>query len=357
MGKKANTTAIGAFVVGAIVLTVAAIITFGSGRFFKETEEFVLFFEGSVQGLNRGAPVAFKGVRVGSVTEVKVLLDSRDLSLQIPVFIKIEADRLSEMRGIELEQFAEGDEDKTLIEYLVEKGMRAQLDIQSLITGQLFVNLDFFPGKPARYVNIETGLKEIPTVPFSLGIISKTVENLPIYELASRANKVLRGIERWVNSPEMEDIMVLLAETVRDARNTMLRVNDRAEPILAKLEETLSEAHAFLHDVRANVKPVVGDVRDLTREARHVVQGLHDHASAVASNLRDVLKVVESAVKKADKTLDGMVGEESSVRHEFYGALKELSAAARSIRLLAEYLERHPEALVHGKGGYGGKVQ
>jgi len=360
MSKKANTTAIGAFVVGAIVLAAAAIITFGSGRFFKETSKFVLFFEGSVQGLNRGAPVAFKGVRVGSVTEVKVLLDSRDLSLQIPVFIEIEPDRLTEVRGIELSQFAEGTEGKTIIEYLVEKGLRAQLDIQSLVTGQLYVNLDFFPSRQAHCVNIDTGLVEIPTVPSSLEIISKTVEKLPIYELASKANRVLRGIERWVNSPEMEDIMVLLAEAMRDARNTMLRVNQRAEPILAKLEETLGEAHGLLHDVRANLKPVVGDVRDLTREARHVVQGLDERAGAVASNLGDLLKVVESAVKKADKTLgglEGMVGEESGVRHEFYGALKELSAAARSIRLLAEYLERHPEALVHGKGGYGGKVQ
>lgn len=360
MSKKANTTAIGAFVVGAIVLTAAAIIIFGGGRFFKETNKFVLFFEGSVQGLNRGASVAFKGVKVGSVTEVKVLLDSRDLSLQIPVFIEIEPDRLTEMRGIELSQIAEETEGKTIMDYLVEKGLRAQLDIQSLVTGQLFVNLDFFPSKPARYVNVDTGLKEIPTVPSSLEIISKTVEKLPIYELASKANRVLRGIERWVNSPEMEDIMVLLAEAVRDVRNTMLRVNQRAEPILAKLEETLGEAHGLLHDVRTNLKPVVGDVRDLTREAKHVVQGLDDRANAVASNLGDVLKVVESAVKKADKTLgglEGMVGEESGVRHEFYGALKELSAAARSIRLLAEYLERHPEALVHGKGGYGGKVQ
>ncbi len=108
MSKKANTTAIGVFVVGAIVLVVAGIIVFGGGRFFKDTKKFVLFFEGSMQGLGKGAPVAFKGVRVGSVTEIKVILDSRDLSPQIPVFIEIEPDRFTELRGERLRRIGQG---------------------------------------------------------------------------------------------------------------------------------------------------------------------------------------------------------------------------------------------------------
>ena len=168
MSKQANTTAIGAFVVGAIVLVLAGIITFGGGKFFKETKRFVLFFEGSMQGLNKGAPVALRGVRVGSVIEIKVLMDSRDVSPYIPVFIEIEPDRLTEMRGVHLDKFAEEHKGLSLLDFLVEKGLRAQLDIQSFVTGQLFVNMDFFPNKPARFVNIDTGYTEIPTVPSSL---------------------------------------------------------------------------------------------------------------------------------------------------------------------------------------------
>lgn len=358
MSKQANTTAIGAFVVGAIVLVIVGIITFGGGQYFKETKRFVLFFEGSMQGLNKGAPVAFKGVRVGSVIEVKVLLDSRDLSPYIPVFIEIEPDRLTEMRSVRLSKFAEEHQGLTLVDFLVEKGLRAQLDMQSLVTGQLFVNLDFFPNKPARFVNIETGYAEIPTVPSSLEVISKTVEKLPISELASKANKVLRGIERWVNSPEMEDIMVSLSQTMKEARGTMEHVNERTGPILSKLEATLDEAHGLLHDVRANINPLVADIRDLAKGAREMVHDVNGHAGKVAESLGTVLKTAESAMQKADTTLgglEGMVSEESGLRHELYSALKELSAAARSIRSLADYLERHPEALLHGKGEYGGK--
>lgn len=358
MSKKANPTAIGAFVVGAVVLVVAGIIAFGGGKFFKETKQFVLFFEGSMQGLNKGAPVAFRGVRVGSVTEIKVLLDSRDLSPYTPVFIEIEPDRLTEMKDVHFDKFAEEHHGLTILDFLVEKGLRAQLDMQSLVTGQLFVNLDFFPNKPARFVNIETGYKEIPTVPSSLEVISKTVEKLPISELASKANKVLRGIERWVNSPEMDDIMVALSQTMKEARGAMEHVSERSEPILSKVEATLDEARGLLRDVRTHITPLVADIRDLTKGTREAVQDVNVRAGKVASSLDTVLQTALSAMKKADATLgglEGMVGEESGLRHEFYSALKELAAAARSIRTLADYLERHPEALLHGKGEFGGK--
>lgn len=358
MSKKANTTAIGVFVVGAIVLVVAGIIVFGGGRFFKDTKKFVLFFEGSMQGLGKGAPVAFKGVRVGSVTEIKVILDSRDLSPQIPVFIEIEPDRFTELRGERLQELAKETYGRSLIEFLVEKGLRAQLDMQSLVTGQLFVNLDFFPHKPARFVNIETGFTEIPTVPSSLELISKTVEKLPITELASKANKVLRGIERWVNSPELEEIMTSLNQTMKEVRGTMQQVNGRAEPILSKLDGALGEAYGVLHDVRPHVTPLMADVREVAKGARTLVQEVNSHTGKLVSSLEAVLKTADQAMKKADSTLGSLgsvVGEDSGVRHELYTALKELSAAARSIRTLADYLERHPEALLHGKGEYGGK--
>ena len=128
------------------------------------------------------------------MTDVKIIFDSRDLALRIPVFVEIEPDRLTQAQSaLELSTVIEETKDKTILAYLVEKGLRAQLDMQSLVTGQLFVNLDFFPDKPARYVSNETGYPEIPTVPSSLENLSKTVEQLPISELASKANRVLKG--------------------------------------------------------------------------------------------------------------------------------------------------------------------
>lgn len=360
MSRKANTTAIGAFVAGAIVLVIAGILVFGGGKFFKETKKFVLFFEGSMQGLNKGAPVAFKGVRVGSVTEVKVLLDSRDLSLQIPVFIEIEPDRMTEMHGLRLVELTEQTDGRSIIDYLVEKGLRAQLDMQSLVTGQLFVNLDFFPHKPARFVNVETGFTEIPTVPSSLEVFSKTVEKLPISELAGKAYKALKGIERVVNSPEIAEIIGSLKETMKYLEGTSQQLNEKSKPILSNLDKVLVEAHGVLRDVHVNINPLVADIREVAKGAKELIHNVDNRSAALASGMESVLRVSEGAVKKADVTLGGlesMVSEESGLRHELYSALKELSAAARSIRTLADYLERHPEALLHGKGEYGGKMR
>jgi len=360
MSRKANTTAIGAFVAGAIVLVIAGILLFGGGKFFKDTKKFVLFFEGSMQGLNKGAPVAFKGVRVGSVTEIKVLLDSRDLSLQIPVFIEIEPDRMTEMHGVSLDRISEQMKGLTVIDYLVEKGLRAQLDIQSLVTGQLFVNLDFFPHKPARFVNFETGFTEIPTVPSSLEVFSKTVEKLPISELANKAYKTLKGIERVVNSPEVWEIIGSFKQTMKHLEETSQALSEQGKPILSHLDKVLGEAHEVLREVRVNINPVVADVRAVAKGTRELVHNVDNRSATLASGLESVLKVSESAVKKADGALGSLqdiVSEESGVRHELYSTLKELSAAARSIRTLADYLERHPEALLHGKGEYGGRMK
>lgn len=360
MSGKANTTVIGAFVAGAIVLAVVGILLFGGGKFFKETKKFVLFFEGSIQGLNKGASVAFKGVRVGSVIEVKVLLDSRDLSLQIPVVIEIEPDRMTEMHGLSLDSISAQMKGRSIIEYLVEKGLRAQLDMQSLVTGQLFVNLDFFPHKPARFVNIDTGLTEIPTVPSSLEVFSKTVEKLPISELMGKAYKALKGIEHWVNSPEMADIIGSLRNTMNHLDGTSQQVNEQAKPILSNVDKVLGEAYGLLRDVRVNINPVVADIREVAKGTKELIHNVDNRSATLASALEGVLRISESAVKKADVTLgslEGMVGEESGIRHELYTTLKELSAAARSIRILADYLERHPEALLHGKGEYGGRMR
>src|SRR5512135_2268972 len=145
MSKQANKAVIGIFVVGAIALVVIAIVVLGSGKFFKKTVKAVCYFEGSVGGLNVGAPVVFRGVRIGSVSEIILKVDPSKLIFTIPVYIEIEPDKFevvgarpTEMKGQNL---------KTLID----KGLRASLETQSLVTGQMQVGLDFHPEKPAKF--------------------------------------------------------------------------------------------------------------------------------------------------------------------------------------------------------------
>ena len=128
MSKQANTKLIGGFVVGAIGLTVAGILLFGSGKFFSHEKPFVLFFNESVKGLSIGSPVDFKGVKVGEVTDIKIILDKKDLSLGIPVFIKIDPRKISYGASVNdmmkvVEEKLKGRE--KFVELLIDNGLRA----------------------------------------------------------------------------------------------------------------------------------------------------------------------------------------------------------------------------------------
>ncbi len=358
MSKKASTTAIGAFVVGSFVLVLAGLLIFGSGKFFKDTKKFVLFFRGSVQGLSKGAPVAFKGVRIGSVTDIKIVFDTTNMALRIPVFVEIDPDRLTPMQGNSADQVPEEAKGRSILDYLVEKGLRATLDIQSLVTGQLFVNMDFYPNKPARYVGVETGYVEIPTVSSSLERISKSVEKLPIEEIAARLERTLAGIENWINSPELKESVTSLNQTMKHVEFITQNMSDQTQPILSGIEKTLADTQGLVRDTRAHLTPLAADAKEITKGTRQLVGTVNSHLAGLASSMASTLGTAQVALKKAEVALDGIggaVGEDSRLRFELSNALKELATAARSVRTLADYLDRHPDALLRGKGEDRGK--
>jgi len=143
MASARNYTLIGGFVAGAIALAVAGIIAFGSGKFFAQELHFVLFFDSSVKGLQVGAPVTFRGVKIGSVKDIVLRLDPGTDAIQMPVYIDVDP-RNFLTEGAKYEPYGN-------YQQLIEKqGMRARLELQSFVTGQLAVGLDFFPDQPAR---------------------------------------------------------------------------------------------------------------------------------------------------------------------------------------------------------------
>src|SRR4030095_6154224 len=148
MGKKANPTVIGLFVVGALALAIAGVVVFGSGQFFKRTEEFVMFFPGSVNGLSIGAAVKFKGVDIGQVTNIKLVLQREgktDPNLTIPVYVQTDPSKIF-VDGQRLEMT-----DPNNLRELINRGMRAQLQSQSRVAGPLFVQVDVLPHPPSTY--------------------------------------------------------------------------------------------------------------------------------------------------------------------------------------------------------------
>src|SRR5207245_6396578 len=150
MARKTNPALIGAFVVGAVVLAVAAVVVFGGGNFLRQTQPIVAYFDGSLKGIAIGAPVTFNGVKVGSVTDFKVVVDAKASTIRTPVFFEIDADRLQEASGVAI-KFQKG---APGLKILVERGLRAQLDGHSRVTGRVAAGLTIPADTPASHCHL-----------------------------------------------------------------------------------------------------------------------------------------------------------------------------------------------------------
>jgi paraquat-inducible protein B len=162
MNKRISPAMIGAFVLGAVALIVIAILVFGSGRLFRQTRTFVLYFDNSVNGLRVGAPVKLKGVEIGSVKDIRLLVGQGTAGDMIPVIIEIDLKKLTR-RGAAAAAETTVDPE-AMQKVIVDRGLRGQLDMESLVTGLLYVAIDFFPGTPINLVQKPGGDYDYPEI-------------------------------------------------------------------------------------------------------------------------------------------------------------------------------------------------
>ena len=210
--RKANKTLIGAFVVGAVGLFILAIIIFGSGTLFKQSDKYVLFFDGSIKGLSEGAPVIFRGVKVGNVADIGLLYNKKDKTVLIPVVIDVE---LLRVKGVP-DKLGYPD-----YKQLIKEGLRAKLEIQSFITGQLMIGLDFHPDKPVKLYDVARKYPELPALPISPDIFD-VMNELPVKEIADDLEQTVNGINRLVNSEGISELEKTMREVSQAARSTRL---------------------------------------------------------------------------------------------------------------------------------------
>lgn len=326
MSKQANKTAIGLFIVIALALATGALIVLGSGKFFKPLETYVAYFEGSVKGLAVGAPVAFRGVRVGSVTELSVEFVSQEMAFFIPVIIQIDPSRI---RGSgKMTDMS----DTEIWQQLTSRGLRAQLQNQSLVTGQLFVNLDFYPDTPLKLIGPDLGnasvdYQEIPTIPSPLQAIENEIRNIPIQDIADRVVAALDGFQRFVDSPELGKSVKLLNQTLENIEKLSDTVNDRTGPLTTEAQATLKSIKQLVTTLERIATPLEGRI-DTTAKS----------FQTTLAQAENTLGAVESILKNG-----------SPLRFELSTTLNEVESAARALRVLAEFLERQPESLLRGR--------
>lgn len=231
MSKPANKTLIGAFIIGAIALLVVAVLIFGSGKFLKKTHYAVVFFEGSIKGLNEGAPVIFQGVKIGAVTNIRLVYDPANDSVRIPVIIELEPDKFERTDVVERQP------EKNL-KMLIERGLRAQLQMQSIVTGQLMIALNFFPDKPATYIGFIKEYPEIPSIPTPLQELAKTIEELQLKEIVKKLNLTLNSVRKLIQhiDKKIDPLIANLSDTSEITQNTL----ESMQATLKQTEKTLT---------------------------------------------------------------------------------------------------------------------
>jgi paraquat-inducible protein B len=211
MSRKANKTVIGLFVVVALVLLIIGIVVFGSGTLFKRTNKFVLCFDGSVKGLSIGAPVTFRGVSIGVVKDISLIYDSKAGTIMLPVVVEIEHGRIKGAPS-----FGELGGDKKMIAL----GLRGKLEVQSFLTGQLMISFDFYPDRPAELRGILKQYPELPTLPTSPDIF-ELMNEMPIKEIAKNLEATVKGINRLVNSSDLQRSLYEMQDTLQETKQTM----------------------------------------------------------------------------------------------------------------------------------------
>ena len=359
MSKRANTTVVGAFVIGAIALVLGAVMMFGTGQFFNERVVVVTVFQGSVTGLQVGSPVEFRGVPVGTVTSIKALYDPERASFEIPVYLSLNSDSVTNVQGDEPDPSPERQ-----IRKMIEDGLRARLDIRSLVTGTKFVALNFYPDTPATLAGIEGDIPEIPSTESRLDKVTSLFDKLDVDALAGKAIVTLDGISALVNSPVLASTIENLDNTTRNANELVLRLQADTRKLSQTALATLEQTRQTVAAAETALTATLSDVSRLskTTDARlsRIAEKLDTTLSAVQTlatsldqqtqPLSDSARAAMDQATSMFEAAEGLIGEDSHTRYSLDTTLEELAAAARSVRVMADYLEQNPDALLKGKG-------
>jgi paraquat-inducible protein B len=334
MSRPSNPMLIGSFVLGAVLLLVVAVLLFGGAELFTSKRMLVSYFPGSVQGLHEGSNVVLSGVRIGYVKDIKLQGELKpDNSMAMLVEVTMEVVPSS------FELYSNGAqlslENRELLtpEQYVDAGVRAKLAMESFVTGQLLVELDFEPHTVAVHRGRQKGgPPEIPTVPGDVEQVLQRVQNffaklsteVDVDRLARDLQGILSGMNELANSPELR---TMLAGGSHLTNEDLPRLTRSLEHSLNDVQLATSDARALIKHVDAQVDPMMTDLLPAVQRLDGTLRAAEHTLEAVSGHLRD----------------------DSALALEFRGTLQEVQSMSASATTLLRYLEEHPEALLRGK--------
>ncbi|MGR9088194.1 MAG: MlaD family protein [Gammaproteobacteria bacterium] len=339
MSKPINPLTIGVFTVGALALLVAGLLMFGGGQYFKSDKvRFVVFFDSSLNGLEVGAPVKMQGVKIGEVTEISLQVDQKSTKIYKPVVMAIDRNSLSGPEGKAFPKGLSRAERMANLDKLVAAGFRARLEMQSLLTGLLYVDVDVHPDKPPLLTHLDyKGLLEFPGIPTTTDELKNTAQAvvqklraLPLDEIVMDFSETIKEIKNLLTSDETRRSRVALTKTLEGLEDTLDTLNRNLEPMLKNTDSAIRNTTMLMQDSRAMVQDVHREIKPILASTDKALLA----ATATLNQAQDSMAKVGVAI-----------GPESALNE----ALESLKDASHSIRNLTDYLERHPESLISGK--------
>jgi len=318
MGKRANPTIVGAFVLGSLAIVIAVIIGLGSSHLFTREHKFVMFFSSDVNGLNVGAPVKFRGVEIGSVSNILLSLGGlgagniqQSSTVRIPVIIQLHSRTLF-ARGAELDL-----DDPKQIGAAIQLGLRGELKTESLLTGLCYIDLDMHPDTPVKYyLGRNSPYPEIPTVP------------TPLEQAQTAIIKIMAALEKV----DFDALVTSLTQTA-DSVNDLVK-SAQVRRTIASLDQAATSLNATAQSIK------------------NTSDNLSKQVGPAAEDLRKTTASARAALEQAQGTLlavQTVLGPGSPVDYELTQTLEETGDAARSLRQLTDYLQRNPSSVIRGR--------
>jgi paraquat-inducible protein B len=325
---KVSPTIVGAFVIGAFALGIIALLAFGGFNFFQKPQRFVVYFDESTHGLDQGSPVKLSGVRVGRVAALNVRYDETKKSSVVAVVCELSRDVVTDSEGAALDI---GDREQ--LQRMIDRGLRAQLGVQGLATGLLFVELDFFDPKQyppelrkdARYLVVPAVRSDISTFLASVTEIMTNVKKIDFGGLSRGLSGLIADARKQLEAADVKGVVEQWKKT--GAQVETLANSADFKRTFDNLNGAVSDLRSAIAKLDAQVEPTSAELKATLGEAKKTFQSFNDTADAT---------------KK-------FIASHSGIGEDLVGTLQRLNEAADAVTRLADYLERNPSSLITGK--------
>jgi paraquat-inducible protein B len=328
MSKRANPATIGLFICVALALGVGAILLVSSAKLFSKTQKYILYFDGSVLGLTPGAPVKFRGVTIGSVSEVLIHHNQRERDRAMPVIIELDESVLKKKNDSTIDL-----SDQQTFRRMITNGLRATIEAQSIVTGLLYVELEFHsPAAPAEFHQVTPEYLEVPTQQTKIQLLIENIADIDFKQLMAQMSTLAGNLQTNLGALNMTEINDGLTNLLTKL-NQLVQSDD--------LVNAVKSLHTTLDKLSGRIDPLADEAQGLLADARKAV-----------GDARDAIGDAKKSLAHLDDTLQStreMVAPQASLRRELATTMQDISEAARSVTALADFLNQNPNALISGR--------